>query len=130
MAPAADRPRRVAVAALGERRYWGLLRVADAMLGNSSSGLDRGARRPAPGRQRRRPAGRPAPVRATSSTCRPIPTRSPSRSRRALDPAFRRRAPGSRARHGGRPGRRAGRAYHRGMATIETPAQAADPRAA
>ena len=28
-----------AVAALGERRYWGLLRVADAMLGNSSSGL-------------------------------------------------------------------------------------------
>ena len=36
---AADGPRRVAVAALGERRYWGLLRVADAMLGNSSSGL-------------------------------------------------------------------------------------------
>ncbi len=29
----------VAVGALGERRYWGLLRVADAMLGNSSSGL-------------------------------------------------------------------------------------------
>jgi UDP-N-acetylglucosamine 2-epimerase (non-hydrolysing) len=29
----------VAVAALGERRYWGLLRIADAMLGNSSSGL-------------------------------------------------------------------------------------------
>ena len=27
------------VAALGERRYWGLLRLADAMLGNSSSGL-------------------------------------------------------------------------------------------
>jgi UDP-hydrolysing UDP-N-acetyl-D-glucosamine 2-epimerase len=32
-------PRRVAVEALGERRYWGLLRIADAMLGNSSSGL-------------------------------------------------------------------------------------------
>ena len=32
-------PRRVSVSALGERRYWGLLRVADAMLGNSSSGL-------------------------------------------------------------------------------------------
>ena len=32
-------PRRLAVAALGERRYWALLRVADAMLGNSSSGL-------------------------------------------------------------------------------------------
>lgn len=30
---------RVAVAALGERRYWGLLRQVDAMLGNSSSGL-------------------------------------------------------------------------------------------
>lgn len=29
----------VTVEALGERRYWGLLRVADAMLGNSSSGL-------------------------------------------------------------------------------------------
>ena len=30
---------RVAVDALGERSYWGLLRVADAMLGNSSSGI-------------------------------------------------------------------------------------------
>lgn len=30
---------RVAVAALGERRYWGLLRLADALLGNSSSGI-------------------------------------------------------------------------------------------
>ena len=36
---ASDRPGRVAVAALGERNYWGLLRLADAMLGNSSSGL-------------------------------------------------------------------------------------------
>jgi UDP-hydrolysing UDP-N-acetyl-D-glucosamine 2-epimerase len=36
---AAVGPRRVAVDALGERRYWGLLRVADAMLGNSSSAL-------------------------------------------------------------------------------------------
>ncbi len=32
-------PRRVAVPALGDRAYWGLLRQADAMLGNSSSGL-------------------------------------------------------------------------------------------
>ncbi len=32
-------PRRTVVAALGERRYWGLMRIADAMLGNSSSGL-------------------------------------------------------------------------------------------
>ncbi|HEY3163961.1 MAG TPA: UDP-N-acetylglucosamine 2-epimerase, partial [Candidatus Limnocylindrales bacterium] len=36
---AAARPGRVAVDALGERRYWGLLRVADAVLGNSSSAL-------------------------------------------------------------------------------------------
>ena len=35
----ADRPGRVALDALGERRYWGLLRIADAMLGNSSSAL-------------------------------------------------------------------------------------------
>lgn len=32
-------PRRRAADALGERRYFGLLRLADAMLGNSSSGL-------------------------------------------------------------------------------------------
>jgi UDP-hydrolysing UDP-N-acetyl-D-glucosamine 2-epimerase len=36
---AAAKPGRVAVDALGERRYWGLLRIADAMLGNSSSAL-------------------------------------------------------------------------------------------
>ena len=36
---AAGGPGRVAVDALGERRYWGLLRLADAMLGNSSSAL-------------------------------------------------------------------------------------------
>ena len=39
MSAAADRPGRVAVDALGEARYWGLLRVADAVLGNSSSAL-------------------------------------------------------------------------------------------
>jgi UDP-hydrolysing UDP-N-acetyl-D-glucosamine 2-epimerase len=39
LAAAAAGPGRVAVAALGTRRYWGLLRLADAMLGNSSSGL-------------------------------------------------------------------------------------------
>jgi UDP-hydrolysing UDP-N-acetyl-D-glucosamine 2-epimerase len=32
-------PGRVAIEALGERRYWGLMRIADAMLGNSSSAL-------------------------------------------------------------------------------------------
>lgn len=31
--------RRVAVDALGERRYWGLLRIADAIVGNSSSAI-------------------------------------------------------------------------------------------
>ena len=36
---AAAKPGRTLVDALGERRYWGLLRVADAMLGNSSSGV-------------------------------------------------------------------------------------------
>ncbi len=36
---AALRGRRVARAALGERNYWGMLRVADALLGNSSSAL-------------------------------------------------------------------------------------------
>jgi UDP-N-acetylglucosamine 2-epimerase len=36
---AARKPGRVALDALGERRYWGLLRIADAMLGNSSSAL-------------------------------------------------------------------------------------------
>jgi UDP-hydrolysing UDP-N-acetyl-D-glucosamine 2-epimerase len=32
-------PSCVVVEALGERRYWGMLRICDAMLGNSSSGL-------------------------------------------------------------------------------------------
>jgi UDP-hydrolysing UDP-N-acetyl-D-glucosamine 2-epimerase len=36
---AAHSERRVAVAALGDRRFWGLMRIADAMLGNSSSAL-------------------------------------------------------------------------------------------
>jgi UDP-hydrolysing UDP-N-acetyl-D-glucosamine 2-epimerase len=35
----AGRTDRVAVPALGERDYWGLLRIADAVLGNSSSAL-------------------------------------------------------------------------------------------
>jgi UDP-hydrolysing UDP-N-acetyl-D-glucosamine 2-epimerase len=36
---AAARPRQVAVEALGERRFWGLLRLTDALLGNSSGAL-------------------------------------------------------------------------------------------
>lgn len=39
LSEAGRRPGRVAVDALGERRYWGLMRIADAMLGNSSSAL-------------------------------------------------------------------------------------------
>ena len=36
---AGEGDRRIAVEALGERRFWGMLRVADAVLGNSSSAL-------------------------------------------------------------------------------------------
>lgn len=39
MEAAAGAPGRTGVRALGERRYWGLLRLADAVLGNSSSGI-------------------------------------------------------------------------------------------
>lgn len=38
----ADRPGVVCVDALGERRYWGLMRCATVLLGNSSSGLIEG----------------------------------------------------------------------------------------
>lgn len=36
---AAKKSKRVAVEVLGERRYWGLMKITDAMLGNSSSAL-------------------------------------------------------------------------------------------
>jgi len=36
---ASESPRTILVDALGERGYWGLMRIADAMLGNSSSGI-------------------------------------------------------------------------------------------
>jgi UDP-hydrolysing UDP-N-acetyl-D-glucosamine 2-epimerase len=39
IANASDKPDRALVDSLGARRYWGLLRIADAMLGNSSSAL-------------------------------------------------------------------------------------------
>lgn len=39
IADASNKPGRVLVDSLGARRYWGLLRIADAMLGNSSSAL-------------------------------------------------------------------------------------------
>lgn len=40
---ASKKPRRVAVDALGSRFYWGLLKAADAMLGNSSSAIIEGS---------------------------------------------------------------------------------------
>jgi UDP-hydrolysing UDP-N-acetyl-D-glucosamine 2-epimerase len=82
------RPRRVAVDALGERRYWGLLRVADAMLGNSSSGV---AEAPAIGlpvvNVGDRQAGR---IRHANVLDVPADAAAVAAAlRRALDPAFR-----------------------------------------
>jgi UDP-N-acetylglucosamine 2-epimerase (non-hydrolysing) len=88
-AVAADPERRVAVEALGSRRYWGLLRVADSMLGNSSSALieapvvrlpavDIGDRQ----RGRRREANVIGAPQETDAVVRAL--------RRALDPATRR----------------------------------------
>lgn len=39
LSEASARPRRCAVEALGERRYFGLMQLCDAMVGNSSSGI-------------------------------------------------------------------------------------------
>ena len=39
LARALQRPSRIAVAALGARRFWGLLRLANAVVGNSSAGI-------------------------------------------------------------------------------------------
>lgn len=85
---AGARPRRTAVPALGERAYWGLLKLADAMAGNSSSGL---IEAPAVGlpvvnvgdRQKGRLRG--ANVIDVSSE----PAAIAEGLRRALDPAFR-----------------------------------------
>ncbi len=85
----AARPGRCAVEALGERRFWGLLRIADAMLGNSSSALIEAPVYGVPAvnvgtRQRGRLRGEnvidaPAGAEAIASALR-----------RALDPSFRR----------------------------------------
>jgi UDP-hydrolysing UDP-N-acetyl-D-glucosamine 2-epimerase len=88
VAAAAKGPARIAVDALGERRYWGLLRVADAMLGNSSSAIveapavdlpavDVGDRQS--GRRRE----------ANVIEAREEPSEVAGALRRALDPAFR-----------------------------------------
>ena len=129
MLAAADGPRRVAVPALGERRYWGLLRVADAMLGNSSSGLIEAPAVRLPvvnvgDRQAGRDRGRnvidvPADPDAVADALR-----------RALDAGLPGRASGPPPGDGpGRSCRGTRRAYHRRMATAPAPTQARDPRA-
>lgn len=98
----------VAVAALGERAYWGLLRIAAAMLGNSSSGLieasavglpvvnvgDRQAGR----RRDENVIDAPADADAVAGALR-----------RALDPAFRAGLPALEPPPDGRAGERAAR---------------------
>jgi UDP-hydrolysing UDP-N-acetyl-D-glucosamine 2-epimerase len=120
---AGDAPGRIAVAALGERRYWGLLRVADAMLGNSSSGL---IEAPALGlpvvdvgdRQAGRTGG-PGVIHATADA-----ESVADALRRALDPAFRAGLPDP------DPGSGAGRAGERAAHIIATWRPSRPPRKA
>ncbi len=79
---------RVAADALGEQRYWGLLRVADAMLGNSSSAIVEAPAVDLPAVDvGDRQAGR---RRETNVIAAPIDVESVAAAlRRALDPAFR-----------------------------------------
>jgi UDP-hydrolysing UDP-N-acetyl-D-glucosamine 2-epimerase len=89
LASAARRPGRMAREALGEKRYWGLLKVADALVGNSSSGLIEAPSVGLPAvnvgdRQKGRLRG--ANVIDVPATAEAIATGL----RRALDPAFRR----------------------------------------
>ncbi|HET7472999.1 MAG TPA: UDP-N-acetylglucosamine 2-epimerase [Candidatus Limnocylindrales bacterium] len=85
---AADAPGRIAVRALGERRYWGLLRVADAMLGNSSSAI---AEAPAIGLPAVNVGDRQAGRRRSPNVIDvPADAEAVARAlRHALDPAFR-----------------------------------------
>jgi UDP-hydrolysing UDP-N-acetyl-D-glucosamine 2-epimerase len=81
-------PGRIAVSALGERRYWGLLAQADAVLGNSSSALIEAPALLLPAvdigdRQRGRLVGR------TVLHASPDALAVEQALRRALEPAFR-----------------------------------------
>lgn len=81
-------PGKLAVSALGERRYWGLLRLSDAVLGNSSSALIEAPALLLPAvnigdRQKGRLCGRT--VIHAEATARSVT----EALRRALDPAFR-----------------------------------------
>lgn len=92
---AAARPRRVAVEALGERRYWGILRIADAMLGNSSSALIEAPAVDLPAVDvGDRQAGRRAGPNVLHAPADPDPVIDALRA--ALDPATRARVAGAR----------------------------------
>ena len=114
----------MAVPALGERGYWGVLRIADAALGNSSSALIEAPAVDLPAvdvgdRQLgRRHEGNVihAPARADEIA---------AALRQALDPDF--RAAVRPPTHGRRRVRRAHRPYHRRMAAPRTAAQVPDP---
>jgi UDP-hydrolysing UDP-N-acetyl-D-glucosamine 2-epimerase len=76
------------VEALGERRYWGLMRIADAMLGNSSSGLIEAPAVDLPAvNVGDRQAGRRREANVVDVA--PEPAAIAAGLRRALDPAFR-----------------------------------------
>lgn len=84
----AGRPGVVVVPALGERRYWGLLSVADALLGNSSSALIEAPALDLPAVDvGDRQAGRRRETNVISSSTEPAAVAGALR--RALDPAFR-----------------------------------------
>ncbi len=105
VARALGRPGRVVVPALGARRFWGLMRLADAVLGNSSAGLLEAPVAGVPtinvgerqaGRERAAsvsdvPAEAPAiaaalrAALAARASVRPAPAALPSASQRVLD---------------------------------------------
>jgi UDP-N-acetylglucosamine 2-epimerase len=92
MRSAAEATGGAAVAALGERAYWGLLRIADAMLGNSSSGV---IEAPALGLPVVNVGDRQAGRRRSPNIIdvQDEPAAIAAALRRALDPAFRAELP-------------------------------------
>jgi UDP-hydrolysing UDP-N-acetyl-D-glucosamine 2-epimerase len=85
----ADPTHRAAVPALGENRYWALLKRADAILGNSSSGLIEAPAVPVPvlNLGRRQQGRETAPCVVTVSD--PTPDAISAALAQCLDPAFR-----------------------------------------
>ena len=87
---AARRPARLAVEALGSARYWGLLRIADAMVGNSSSAIVEAPAVDLPAvNVGERQAGRRREANVIDSAA--TPDAVVAALRQALDPAFRER---------------------------------------